>query len=186
MYDVPWEVNWNEGFEQDLHAYSDSGDFYDNLCGTVEKIIENPIRVGKYKEGSLKSIRTTHVEQHIIGWEVTPGVNQTDLQDNVEEIYFHFLTHHDEMSDGITNRNPAEKSTNFEIRIPYFGSVDIPPKLNEIYELVGGLDSGDVEDEEWKDEYVSVVGTLPPASREKLEEILPDAAETEYDDPEII
>lgn len=186
MYDVPWEVGWNTEFEADLHGYDSSGDLYENLCGTVEKIIQDPIRVGKYKEGSLKNIRTTHVEQHIIGWEVNPGVNQASLQDKVEEVYFHFLAHHDGMSTGVTNKNPVDKSTDFEVHIPYFGTVDIPPKLNEIYVLLDEIEDGEVDTEDWLDEYVLVTGTIPPDSRDALEAILPDSADTTYDDPELV
>ena len=184
MFDVPWEVRWNKSFEKTVDRLKSSGRF-DNYRGTIEDIIENPVREGKYKEGSLKGLRTTHVEDDIVCWEITPGVNNQSLQYKVEEVYFHFIDDHDDMDTAASQKNPAEKSPEFEVRLPYMQGFVIERKINDIYTAAERTDGFIVHECDWENEFVSVAGVIPTDNREKLEEVLPEAAETEYDDPSL-
>lgn len=184
MFDVPWDVRWNKSFEKTVDKLKSSGRF-DNYRGTIEDIIEDPVREGRYKEGSLKGLRTTHVEEDIICWEVTPGVHDVDIQHKVEEVYFHFIDHHDDMQTAVTGKKPAEKSSEFELRLPYMKGFVVERKLNEIFTASKGTDAFAVNECEWESEFVSATGVIPPDKREKLDDILPDAAEVEYDDPSL-
>jgi len=182
MFDVSWDVRWNKSFEKTVDELKSSGRF-DNYRGTIEDIIENPVYVGRYKEGSLKGLRTTHVEDDIVCWEVTPGINDVSLQHKVEVVYFHFIDDHDDMETAISGKNPAEKSSEFEIRLPYMEGYVVERKLDEIYTASTEVEGFAVDECEWESEYVSVAGAVPPGERESLEDVLPEAAEVEYDDP---
>lgn len=182
MFDVPWDVRWNKSFEKTVDELKSSGRF-DNYRGTIEDIIEGPVRQGKYKEGSLKGLRTTHVEDDIVCWEVTPGVNDVDLQHKVEEVYFHFIDDHDDMETAVSGKDPAERSPEFEIRLPYMEGYVVERKLDKIYTAAAEVDGFIVNDCEWKNEFVEVTGVILPDDRHKLEAVLPDVAEIKYDDP---
>jgi hypothetical protein len=184
MFDVPWDVRWNKSFEETVDQLKSSGRF-DNYRGTIEDIIEYPVREGKYKEGSLKGFRTTHVEDDIVCWEVTPGVNDVSLQHKVEEVYFHFIDDHDDMETAVSGKDPAKKSSEFEVLLPYMEGFVVERKLDEIYTAATKVDGFAVDGCDWESESVSVTGVIPPDDREELENLLPDAAEVDYDDPSL-
>lgn len=184
MFDVAWDVRWNKSFEKTVDELKSSGRF-DNYRGTIENIIEDPVREGRYKEGSLKGLRTTHVEDDVVCWEVTPGVNDVDLQDKVDEVYFHFIDDHDDMETALSGKNSAEKSSEFEVRLPYMEGFVVERKLNEIYTVTSEINGSAVDECEWESEFVSVIGAIPSDERDKLEDALPSAAEVEYNDPSL-
>lgn len=182
-FDVPWEVRWNHEFEEMVNKLKTSGS-WDHVRSQIGKIIENPVRIGKYKDGSLKGCRTTHVKEKIIGWEVTPGV-QKHMQEEVEEVFFHFIVHHDDMGTGFKQRDPVEPSPEFRVYLDYYAGFDMGSKINDIFQAAKGIDGFQVQDPDWKPEQVIVEGVVPPDSRESLVAVLPDSAEVEYDDPEL-
>lgn len=179
--DVPWEVRWNREFEDAVEELKDAGR-WDNLRGKIKKIITAPVQVGKYKDGSLKGCRTTHIGEKVIGWQVKPGVG-SDQQEKVEEICFLFIVHHDDMGTGITGYNPVEKSSEFEVDLPYYGGFEMGKKINEMYQAAKKVDGFRVFDPDWQNDQVVVKGIIPPDSRDILENVLPDTAEVSYDDP---
>lgn len=184
MYDVPWDVNWNRNFEKAVARFSDSGEFYDNLTGTIEKIIREPVRTGKYKEGGLKNFRQTHVEQHVIIWGVEPGVPTPELTDKVEEVYFYSLDHHDEMDVGDLTRDPVEKESSFEIQLQYSQDPDPMAIRSEIFGVIDDIPDATLEDR-WEDTVVVLSGTVPTTETEAIESVVPDSGTVCFDDPTI-
>lgn len=184
MYDVPWDVNWNKNFERDVRGFASSGTFYDNLKSTIEKIIREPVRTGKYKEGGLKKYRQTHVEQHVIIWGVEPGVPTPDLTDKVEEVYFYSLDHHDEMDSGDLTRNPVEKISEYRIELPYSQEPDPMAIRSELYGIIEEIPSATVQDC-WEDNFVILRGNVPTNETEIIESLVPNSGEVVFDDPTI-
>lgn len=183
-FDVPWTVRWDVEFETAVETLKESGR-WDHVLGRIEKIIENPVRTGRYKDGTLKGIRTTHVGEQVIGWEVTPGVN-ADMQHKVEEVYFHFVVHHDDMGIGFTRPNPVERSPTFRVTLPYYGGFEMEAKIHDVFQVAKPVDRFRVKDPDWRPEEVVLEGVVPPEDRDVLESVLPEAAEVGYDDPSLL
>lgn len=178
--DVPWDVKWTSEFQRDVEDLKDSG-IWSNVKGTIEDIIENPCRKGRYKDGTLKGCRTTHIEEKVICWKVKPGVS-SDLQDQVEEVFFLFISHHDDMGFGINNFSPVERSSKFQIELSYYSGYEIERIIHEIFSVMESIDGTRIQSPDWRDENVVVEGSIPPDEREKLESVLPDGANIEFDD----
>lgn len=181
--DVPWDVGWNHEFEEVVTDLQTSGR-WEQVRSQIEKIIENPVRVGRYKDGTLKGCRTTHLEEKIIGWEVTPGVPE-HKQEEVEEVFFHFIVHHDEMGLGFKQRDPVEPSPEFRVTLDYYAGFDMQAKIHDVFQAARDYDGFRVQEPDWRPEQVVVEGVVPPDSRAALESVLPDSADVEYDDPEL-
>jgi hypothetical protein len=182
-FDVPWEVQFDKGFWDTAQRLKESGN-WDNIEGTIRKIIEDPARVGRYKDGTLKGVRTTHIGEKVIGWQVKPGVN-ADMQDKVEEVGFLFIVHHDDMGVGFTQFNPVEGSSDFRVTLPYYGGFEMDGKIAEFYQVAKSSEGFRIRDVDWKPEEVIVEGVVPSDSREDLEEVIPDSADVDYDDPDL-
>lgn len=186
MPDVPWEIGWNRKFEQQLEQLKTSGS-YDNIRNTIEDIIENPVRSGRHKEGPLSGLRATHVQEKIICWEVTPNIRDPSLQDQVEELYFHFISHHDDMTQAVSRRNPAKTSTTeFVLKLPYMEGYVVEKKLNEIFSLCNEFEDFDIVEQEWEEEYVEVKGIITEESSEKVESVIPESADIDYDSSSLV
>lgn len=178
--DVPWVVTWTEEFEDAVTDLKQSGR-WQQVERRIRKIIENPARTGKYKDGSLKEIRTTHLGEKIIGWRVIPGV-PSDLQDRVEKVILLFIVHHDEQGFGFTNTNTVTHSDAYTVELPYYGGFEMGRKINEIFRQAKQLEGFRVKEPDWQDEYVEISGQIPSEYREKLESILPESATVEYEE----
>lgn len=184
--DVPWDVRWDQGFEEDIEELKSSGSF-DTYRKQIIRVIENPVREGKYKTGNYKGLKTVHVsgnKQHVICFELTPGINHKDELQSLKEIYFWHIDHWDNYDSALNSRQPADADSPFEVRIPYFGGQYDPERVrSDIYDLAKGLDGCRVQDEEWADECIRVAGQITPDQRDELEKALPADVEIEYDTP---
>lgn len=185
--DLPWNVRWDKGFEDDVEELKSSGSF-DRYKKQIIKIIENPVREGKYKKGSYKGLKTVHVSgnnQDVICFELNPGINHQNELDKLEEIYFWHIDHWDNYDSALTSKQPADMSSRYEVKIPYFGGQYDPERVrSDLYDTAGSLKDCSVEDEEWMDEYICVVGQITPDNRDELEAVLPAGVEVEYDNPD--
>ncbi len=184
--DVPWEVRWDQKFEEDIDELNHSGSF-DSHRKQILKVIRTPVREGKYKTGSYKGLKTVHVSgsnQDIICFELTPGINHQNRLDELEEIYFHYIDHWDNYDSALSCRQPASGSYEYEIQIPYFGGQYDPERVkSEVYEFVEGRKECHVGGEMWKDEYLELTGRVGSDDRERIKEILPGGAEVDFDPP---
>ncbi|WP_135666485.1 hypothetical protein [Halorhabdus rudnickae] len=183
--DTPWEINWDRDFEATVEELKQSGSF-DAYRKQIIRIMRNPVREGSYKSENLKGLKTAHVpgnRQDIICFEITPGINDESQQSDIEELYFHFITHWDNYDSALTRRSPADQENEFEIRIPYYGGpFDVEKVIHTVHEAAKEYDSICVAEQEWKDEYVLMTGEADPDDRDVFDDILPDAATIEYDD----
>ena len=184
--DVPWEVRWDQEFEEKIEKLKESGTF-ERYKKQIVDVIEDPVRVGKYKAGSYKGLKTVHVsgnDQDVICFELSPGVNTQSGLDKLEELYFHHIVHWDNYDSALNSRQPASRSYRYDIQIPYFGGQYDPERVkSEVYDLAKELDDCYVGGEKWNDEYLGLTGQIGPDKREQLEEILPESAEIEFEAP---
>lgn len=184
--DLPWDVNWDKRFEQDVEDRKDSGSFED-YKDQIITIIENPVREGRYKSDNLKKIKTEHVsnqEHDLIFFELTPGINDENLLDELEEVYFYLIDHWDNYGSALTSRNPVEMDYPFVLQIPYLaGGYDVEAVEHEVFELAKVTDGLKIDDTDWTSEHLEITGEAEPETRSKLDEILPDDADIEYNDP---
>lgn len=184
--DVPWEIRWDQEFEEDIEELKDSGSFsiYRKQILTV---IEKPVREGKYKSESYKGLKTVHVsgnDQDVICFELTPGINNQSELNKLEEIYFHHIDHWDNYDSALSSRQPADGNYRYEIQIPYFGGQYDPERVkSDVYDLAKDMDNCHVGDEIWENEYLGLTGKIGSEEREQLEEILPSGAEVEFNPP---
>lgn len=182
-FDVPWEVRFDKDFWDTAEELKESGS-WENVKNKILKVIENPARTGRYKDGTLKGCKTTHIGEKVIGWQVKPGVN-AELQEEVEEVCFLFIVHHDEQGVGNTQFDPVKQSSEFEISLPYYGGFEMEKKIYQIYQQAKQTDGLRVSGHDWRAEEVLVTGIVPPDARDKLESVIPNSVEIEYDDPEL-
>jgi hypothetical protein len=184
--EVPWDVSWDQGFEEDVEDLKSSGSF-DRYRKQIIKVIENPVREGKYKAGSYKGLKTVHISgntQDIICFELTPGINSQGELDKLEEVYFHHIDHWDNYDSALSSRQPANKNHQYDVQIPYFGGQYDPERVrSNIYDLAKSFEDCCVESENWDEEYLRVTGQITPDKRDQIEEILPGDVEIEYNTP---
>lgn len=179
-FDVPWDITWTEDFEDAVEELKSSGR-WQQVERRIKKIIRDPARTGRYKDGSLKEIRTTHLSEKIIGWRIIPGV-PSELQHKVERLILLFIVHHDEQGFGFKHAETVDHTRGYEVMLPYYGGFEMQRKINEIYQQARNVEGFRVQEPDWKDEHVIVSGSIPVDEREILEAVLPDAAEIEYED----
>lgn len=182
--DVPWTVTWTSEFEDAVEDLKESGR-WQQVEGRVKKIIENPARTGRYKDGTLKEIRTTHLSEKIIGWKIIPGV-RSELQDRVEKVILLFIVHHDEQGFGFTNTNTVAHSAEFTVQLPYYGGFEMGRKINELFRQAKAVDGFRVHSPDWQDEHVMITGQVPRDERGQLESILPESATVEYEESDLL
>mgnify|MGYP002760266294 CR=1 FL=1 len=189
MSDIPevrWSVGWNREFEENVEELKKSGSF-DQYKKQIIKVINNPIREGKYKAGSYKGLKTVHVsgsEQDIVCFELTPGVNSQRNIDKLEEVYFLHIAHWDNYDSALNSRQPADQGHQYDIQIPYFGGQYDPERvMSDIYDLAKDLEDCCVEEQNWEDEFLRMTGQVASDKREQLEEILPPDVNVEYEPP---
>lgn len=182
--DVPWDVEWTKNFEESVEGLKESGR-WDQVKSRIEKIVNNPARTGEYKDGALKGIRTTHLSEKVIGWKIIPGVSP-DLQHKVEALILLFIVHHDEMGIGFTHENTVEKAQGFEVELPYYGGFEMQRKINDIYNQANEADGFRVQEPDWEAEKVIVSGTIPEDKRPALESVLPESAEVDYENDDLL
>jgi hypothetical protein len=183
--DTPWDVNWDKKFEEQVDKLKSGGSF-DSYRKQIIKIIENPVREGKYKSKNLKGLKTCHVSgstQDIICFELTPGINDQGQRSSIEELYFHFIDHWDNYDSALCGRDPASRDLKFEIQIPYLAQgFEIERVKSSVYNLVGDVDGCAVTNEDWGDEYLLLEGNIPRSMEEDLNELMPEDAKTEIVD----
>ncbi|NHX41919.1 MULTISPECIES: hypothetical protein [Haloarcula] len=183
--DTPWDINWDRDFEATVQELKQSGSF-DTYRKKIIRIMRNPVREGSYKSENLKGLKTAHIpgnRQHIICFEITPGINDESQKDDLEELYFHFIDHWDNYDSALTRRDPADQEDGFEIHIPYYGGpFDVEKVIHTVYQSAKEHDGLRVAAQEWDDEYVRMTGEADPDVRHVFDEILPDAATIEYDE----
>lgn len=184
--DVPWDVNWDKDFEKNIDDLKDDGSF-EKYRKQIIKIIENPIREGRYKKGQYKGLKTAHVSgsaQDVICFELTPGVNAQSEIEKLEEVYFHHITHWDNYDSALNSRKPADGADQYSIRIPYFGGRYDPERIrSDIYDFAKEAETCCVESDSWEDEYIEISGQIGSKDKEELKQLLPDAAEIDFDSP---
>ena len=184
--DVPWEVRWDQEFEENIEDLKKSGSF-DKYRKQIISVIENPIREGKYKAGSYKGLKTVHVsgnDHDVICFELTPGVNDLSKLDELVEIYFLHIDHWDNYDSALNSRQPASGSYRYEIQIPYFGGQYDPERVkSDVYDMAKNLDDCHVEEEVWKDDFLELSGQIGPDGQEELEEFLPGGVKIDFDPP---
>lgn len=183
--DTPWKISWDADFEATIQELKQSGSF-DAYRKKIIRIMRNPVREGSYKGENLKGMKTAHIpgnRQDIICFEITPGINDKDQMDGIEELYFHFIDHWDNYDSALTRRDPADLEYGFEIRIPYYGGpYEVEKVINTVYQAAKEYEGISIADQEWKDEYVQMTGEAIPDDRQSIEMILPDAATVEYNE----
>jgi hypothetical protein len=185
--DLPWKVHWDKRFEDDVEEKKASGAF-EKYKKQIIQIVENPIEVGKYKSEDYKGLKTVHVSgetQDIICFELTPGINNKDQREKIDEVYLHYIDHWDNYGSALTGRQPADIEYRFAVKIPYLNEgYDVEAVSHEVFSLAEDIEGLSIEDLDWKSEHLHLTGIAEPSTRERLESVLPDVAEIRYDDPD--
>jgi hypothetical protein len=184
--EVPWNVGWDQGFEEDVEKLKSSGSF-DRYKKQIIKVIKNPVREGKYKTGNYKGLKTVHVsgsKQDVICFELTPGINAQSELDKLEEVYFLHIDHWDNYDSALNSRQPADQNHQYDVQIPYFGGQYDPERvMSDIYDLAKDIEDCCVESEDWEDECLRMTGQIASDKRDLLEEVLPTDVDVEYEPP---
>lgn len=168
--DTPWAVVFDERFLDTLdNIGQSSGELKANVKKTIEAIIDNPLK-GDPKTGRLKGYRTTHIEHLVIVWELNPTIITSDNLDTLEEVYFHDITHHDNMKSAINTKSPVAPTQTFTIS---FSSHDVQPTISELYNCNAVTLT---QDPDWGNTGVTVTGEVDDDGISQLTSILPTSA----------
>jgi len=179
MSGYSWEIGADQEFLNKVEELQESeGDLYNNIKNKIEKIKEDPL-TGDPKTGLLKGSRTVHVEHLVLRWEVRPEVHRRKHLEKIDEVYFLCITHHDDMKEGFSSKNPATISEECVIE---FGSYNVGSELHQLY----NLDFLQLQEPNWHEDGVEVRGTVEKEDREKLESKLPADASIRYTEDQII
>lgn len=170
--DTPWNVRFDRRFKEAFEDLEGSG-FQDRVRSTVAKIAENPL-TGEPKTGVLKGTRTTHIEHLVIQWELKPEIHRRGHLDNLEEVYFLNVTHHDDMVD-IGRRGPSQMGgTEFRIEFDEW-------EVGAVISAIHGLDVTHEVEENWDSGPPTVTGKIDANQRERLLNIIPDSASISFE-----
>lgn len=177
--DSPWDVNFDQRFQDTVEDLdTSSGDLKNNVSKTVNAVVNNPLK-GDPKTGQLRGCRTTHIEHLVLIWELDPEIISIEHLDDLKEIYFLNLKHHDKMLDGIAAKSPVEFNHRFTVT---FESLDVQATISKLYDC----DEIHIEDQRWEQEGVTINGSIQANDQTLLETRLPETASITLSNPTLL
>lgn len=180
--DEPLEFGYDEDFERDLRQIKrEDGSTAERIVAYCEEIRKNPFK-GEWKQYAMDGLYGLHVEELVLLYQLQPNVSPNNSPNDVDEVYFCRVVHHDDQQTAVTNVDRAERTIYVSLRLEYERVANVQKYVNKLYET----DVFRFQDDSYDSEGVSITGELVNDSegrnREILESLLPEETIIEYDE----
>lgn len=179
--DDPLPMGYDEDFESDLKEIKkDDPTLAKRIADCCEEIRRKPFK-GEMKQYAMDGLYGLHVDPLVLLYEIQPHLSPNVDPSNINEIYFHRVTHHDDQQTAVNNVNRSDITTYVSIRLDYNCIPDVQKRIGQLHET----DEFRFDDSEYDSEGVSITGELVDdthgRNRDILEALLPKDAIIEYD-----
>lgn len=177
----PLPFAYDRAFESDLKDMAtDDKRRAEDIATLCEQIRCNPFK-GEMKQWAMDGLYGLHSGPFVILYELNPHLSPNHDPNEVEEVYFFRVVHHDDQQTAVKNVSRAERTTYVSIRLDY----DQTPNVQRVISQLHETDEFRFEDANYDGGGVSIQGELVDDTRGRnqaiLTTILPDTAPVEFD-----
>lgn len=172
----------DQKFDNDLQKIKESDSRRaETIAKRCEAIRHDPFK-GEWKKWAMDGLYGLHAKEMVILYELTPDLSPNNDPDDVEELYFWRVIHHDEQQTAVKNVDRIDFTQQVTVRFDY----DCIPNAQKFASELYNSSIIEVEEDTYDSEGVTLEGTLIREDGEaELRSLLPKTAEIDVVAPEV-
>jgi len=187
----PIDFSYDEKFRDDLHTIKDNDpSIAESLIDRCEAIRQNPFK-GEWKKWAMDGLYGLHAGEKVILYQIEPDLSPNSSRENVEQVYFWRIVHHDDQRGAVVNLDESDTERSVRIFLDYSQYKDANQDLRgerispeEHANLIHNAELLATRENEYTAEGIFFECDLLGEESE-LEELLPDIVQTEIVEPSV-